>query len=79
MTVLASIGLLEYILRQPETNGGTDAPGNEEARLPEGESLHRLGTVLNSYGRGLQPESETEAAPKSDRAIPAGDSYRRVP
>ena len=78
LTVLASIGLVEYILSRPE--GGRDANARRareqgSARgVSEAEDLRGLGNVLDGYGRGMQPDKRMQPAENTATAVSVGGS-----
>ena len=61
---LASIVLLEYILR-PQADPGADTPSatgqkSEPVAVPDSAGLLNLGSVLERYGKGQNPEREPQ-------------------
>jgi len=73
---LASIGLVEYILQRPEGDRGADAgrTGQEGSTRvePEAADLYSLGSMLESHGRGAQPENQMQAAERAAMAASVG-------
>jgi len=65
LTFLASVVLLEYILGLPQ--GGANTPSgprqeSETSAVADSASLHKLGHALERYGKGRDPESESQPA-----------------
>lgn len=82
LIVLASIGLVEYILQRPEGDRGADAgrTGQEGSTRgePEAANLYSLGSMLESHGRGAQPENQTQAGERAAMAASVGGGSQRI-
>jgi hypothetical protein len=73
---------MEYIVSRPERIGSRAVHESERkypARaFPEVTDLDSLGTAVESYGRGVQPEGGRQPDERTVTAVPAGDGSSKA-
>lgn len=74
---IASVGILEYLLRRNATKERKDAPVRQPewpAETPGSAGLQHLGVVLEQHGRGRQPDHKDGYANAPARSAEKGPS-----